>query len=212
MAFQVVVKFDESNAQRPHSLGFKALSRQYTVPHIFLEIPEVGRAGVRHSIITAAAQPGARNTPMPLQGETQHFKWFVAGDPSVFLFSTTKRLCIRHLRKIREDKWLMIYLKLLEEELYFCWSKEFWNVTKICCAFVWKLTTHYGFTVFHTLNLMWNLLHTWHRMSHCKSEPNWHITSSHHPVCACCKSLILKGSEGSTTVLNYNKLHSFKST
>lgn len=140
LAFQVVVKFDESNAQRPHSLGFKALSRQYTVPHIFLEIPEVGRRAPFYYY--CRTQPRARNTPMPLQGETQHLKWFVAGNLSVFLFSTTKRLCIRHLGKIREDKWIKIYENLWWRKLYFCWlnspgmlQKYAWNLFEC-----WKCT------------------------------------------------------------------------
>lgn len=66
------MKFDESNAKRPHSLGFKAIASIYRPSYIFGN-PK-GGTGVRHSIITAAARPGAKNTPMPLQGETQHFK------------------------------------------------------------------------------------------------------------------------------------------
>lgn len=105
-----VLKIDYSKLPRPHCLLFKASSHQETIPHIFLEIPEVGRVCCILLLLLLLLGLRQETHPSFYKRKTHDLQVICSGRTFSISLWYKRKVCIRSLSKIRLEKHIGMYV------------------------------------------------------------------------------------------------------
>lgn len=101
---------------------FKASSHQWTIPHIFLEIPEVGQQYACILLLLLLRALRQETHPSFYKRKTHDLQVICGGRTFCFSLWYKREVCIRSLGKIRLDKQIEIHVETRDNDI--CLDKE----------------------------------------------------------------------------------------